>query len=908
MFSFQSNINYSTILYIRFLTGTGVGLLHGACSLNMGKNDSLEKKQNGFHPPKEERNSMSSPYLNLDSGMAKVWLTGFAISIITSGVLYNLLRQSHLYSVLTGSGPSFWVSFLAAPLFFGAIVYATEVGLQFCCFRGASSANMNPTYNGNIHQSHKEGHGTYHTAPSYSWENSISLDSEYTNGSGSVKRRNVRKKVLSNMTEVATSRENTIVEAGGSGWATPTHNKTDPYNRARLDSNRSTRSNDVFFDCVSYDESDAIGFNVDEHYEDLEQQHRENEQIDDEEMKRSSYGKNKNDDTSTKTRNNIHSIAKYVDSRCVYADGSPAHVQSGLCPATVPRAYKELFGSQSQNKWDETQQWRSNRRLYKIHTVPHVFFPKIKAAYPHYIHGFTKKGYPVIYEKPGAMNLKEFFRNGGSIDDMIRHYTFFMEYLSNVLCNKPELRHLLDQRPEEESASHWGFTVAMDIKGISLSVLSGDVMRYLKQAGDINTAHYPVSITTAILLQSPFWLSGSFGMIKSILPSSTKAEILSASNQLQGLKEYIDEDQIPKEYGGSSPYPLGEHPYEIELQQLVDNIKDREDIDNDDDLVDELTDNHMILQSNAPSSHVPSHELEDLEMCTPLQEDFIDNTSDRDRKESSNEYVFCVISIMHGLWCGVQGSLETALPLWLLSPSILGGLGYEPRRTGFALFSASIVLMWLLRTKASYILARIPVDSPMRGYRIGVGSQAVLMGLIPFIAYIAKDDSMLVMTTTILISALIFIASMVGRSSSSILHFEATKSYVDKLSLRCDSTTGLGATLNRIVQFYRTGGFTYSLGTIGEIAGAFFISFIFAHSAQTSRSFPFDASFSFYTGSLLCSMLYMLSFSLYVDVSGEVTRRGKIEGSASRCELAREVFDVSLSDMASLFTEPTWSG
>merc|ERR1719223_2371557 len=78
---------------------------------------------------------------------------------------------------------------------------------------------------------------------------------------------------------------------------------------------------------------------------------------------------------------------------------------------------------------------------------------------------------------------------------------------------------------------------------------------------------------TAILLQSPFWLSGSFGVIKNILPLSTKAEILSASNQLEGLLEYIDEDQIPKGYGGSSPYPLGQHPFELELRGLVESIK-----------------------------------------------------------------------------------------------------------------------------------------------------------------------------------------------------------------------------------------------------------------------------------------------------------------------------------------------
>lgn len=37
----------------------------------------------------------------------------------------------------------------------------------------------------------------------------------------------------------------------------------------------------------------------------------------------------------------------------------------------------------------------------------------------------------------------------------------------------------------------------------------------------------------------------------------------SAANVLQTLLTKIDEDQIPREYGGSSEYALGEHPWEV---------------------------------------------------------------------------------------------------------------------------------------------------------------------------------------------------------------------------------------------------------------------------------------------------------------------------------------------------------
>ena len=34
-----------------------------------------------------------------------------------------------------------------------------------------------------------------------------------------------------------------------------------------------------------------------------------------------------------------------------------------------------------------------------------------------------------------------------------------------------------------------------------------------------------------------------------------------------------DDDQIPPDYGGSSPYRLGEHPYEVGLTNMIDDLE-----------------------------------------------------------------------------------------------------------------------------------------------------------------------------------------------------------------------------------------------------------------------------------------------------------------------------------------------
>jgi hypothetical protein len=271
---------------------------------------------------------------------------------------------------------------------------------------------------------------------------------------------------------------------------------------------------------------------------------------------------------------NEEEIAQYRGGCCVYADGSPAVVQPGDSVGTIPENYLKFYNQDrvaTQKAWVATQAWRLEQKVWRIHTLPNPWFSRIKESYPHFIHGHSKSGYPIIYEQPGRMNLKELFRSGCDIADMVHHYIFFVEFISNRICTRKDLRSLIGgpDAPAHNS-SLWGTYVVMDVSGAGLSHLNGDVLKYLKRAGDINSQHYPLSMKRAFLVNSPFWLAGAWSGLKSILPASVPVDILSPTNYPSALRHYIDEDQIPIEYGGTSPYKLGEHPYELELKILVD--------------------------------------------------------------------------------------------------------------------------------------------------------------------------------------------------------------------------------------------------------------------------------------------------------------------------------------------------
>ncbi len=255
----------------------------------------------------------------------------------------------------------------------------------------------------------------------------------------------------------------------------------------------------------------------------------------------------------------LESTARYdiVTRCCIYDDGSAAHIPAGTLIRAIPSNYLEICRGKldkAQAMWKGTQRWRRNQEVWKIHTLPNPWYIRIKEAYPHYIHGFTKEGYTVIYEKPGKMQLKELFREGCTISDMTRWYTFFMEYLSNCVVGP------------NHTGDNWGFVVVMDMRGAGVTMLSSDVLSYLKQAGKINSLHYPLSMKRSLLVHAGSLVAGVWSGVKKVLPESVHVEVFKSPTS---LFNYIDEDQIPPEYGGTSPIALGEHPDELALCSLL---------------------------------------------------------------------------------------------------------------------------------------------------------------------------------------------------------------------------------------------------------------------------------------------------------------------------------------------------
>jgi len=872
------------LCFIRFIMGVLVGLVsHNVTAFRITTN-ACEKEY-----LEEQDPVLGSPIMNTNYERTKCLISGFAVSSLSGGLLYNLLRHSTLLTFLTGGYA--W-SCLVASIFVVGVARASEFVLQLYCLKrpGHEEGMKSSTHGQPLLEE-----GTIAPPPS------------------ALKRRTGGKNL-----EGTPTRSWNRVRLGSYNrgrLVSPSHGS----NRGRLLS-QSSESSDRFFDCESqandsFEEQDLlVGYGHDPMTDLGEEDHGD-------------------------------SIAKFIDGRCIFEDGTPASVPAGLCPSVPPRNYQEMHKSKAMAKWSETQRWRMKSRAWKILDTPHPWFPKIKDHVSSTLHGFSRMGYPVVYEKPRDMHIKALFQNELEVSDLIHNYVFFLEYMSHIICNKPEVREALDQRPDEQSSSKWGFIIVWDMTNFSLTAnASASVLKYLSQADTVNSLHYPDTMVRGFAINTPFWFSGAFRTVKSVLPASLKIDIFSGSNQLDGLRAHIDDNQIPKEFGGSSAYKLGEHPFETDLHELAQTLNSRGDSENDHEIEIECDDvpNYMsqelcrddhISQAvrkgsiDTPQVCNPNDDIENTlgslsPLCKPPPSELIHIRTDRSvqtvplryneeaggkkakmKLHHSEEYVFVLVSIMHSLLCSILGSLQTILPLWLMCPHTLGGLGYGPSRAGMSYFSSSVVLMLLLQTKLSRLVFHVPENASLRGYRIGVGAQVFFLILLPFIPAPSSHDNFLTMIAIILLGTSLVIAIMIGINSVATLHLTATISYVEKLSLQCDTRTSLGNLINRIVNACKRGGLTYAIGVGGEIIGAIIVMPMYAYSTDEEIPLPLGASLKFYTAASLCVILYTASFSLSLKLVGKQNKQdGVIEnqGFSYLCALLGDIYTIATGDVALL--------
>lgn len=223
----------------------------------------------------------------------------------------------------------------------------------------------------------------------------------------------------------------------------------------------------------------------------------------------------------------------------------------------------------AEKAWKATRQWRQDEGISAMLSEPRPLIGEVKAEYPFFLHGHTKEGYPVIYERTGQVDPQKLFGERQlRTKDIMDNYVYFLEFLSSVLTQNKAIKELQHAPASELHRDTWGLMYVMDVKGVNASHVTGEMLQCRLRALHVHSAHYPHNLKRMLLINTPSWVSRMFWMLRGN-SLGFDFDFRSESQYLAELREHIEMDQIPKEFGGSSPYALGEHPYDIQFSSFA---------------------------------------------------------------------------------------------------------------------------------------------------------------------------------------------------------------------------------------------------------------------------------------------------------------------------------------------------
>lgn len=105
---------------------------------------------------------------------------------------------------------------------------------------------------------------------------------------------------------------------------------------------------------------------------------------------------------------------------------------------------------------------------------------------------------------------------------------------------------------------------------VSLSLKKS--VEYVRKCSHFTGQHYPERAGHVIVINIPRWFAMIWNVVKPMVDEVTlkKISIVRGKDEVfQALVEKIPVENIPPEYGGKSPYPLGASPEEEALRDLM---------------------------------------------------------------------------------------------------------------------------------------------------------------------------------------------------------------------------------------------------------------------------------------------------------------------------------------------------
>eukprot|EP00571_Detonula_confervacea_P011762 CAMPEP_0172299760 /NCGR_PEP_ID=MMETSP1058-20130122/1987_1 /TAXON_ID=83371 /ORGANISM="Detonula confervacea, Strain CCMP 353" /LENGTH=462 /DNA_ID=CAMNT_0013009315 /DNA_START=16 /DNA_END=1404 /DNA_ORIENTATION=- len=171
---------------------------------------------------------------------------------------------------------------------------------------------------------------------------------------------------------------------------------------------------------------------------------------------------------------------------------------------------------------------------------PSVFM----AQYPQLYHSHAKNGCPVFISKPGVLNVDGM--------ECITTLDGILKFHWHVMMHDYKKR-LLDHKEAHPDFSNFQCVCVIDLEHLSTSQLSQRALSIVKTQTAIDSVCFPETMNKTLVINAPRFFSLTWNIIKGWIDPRTagKIELISGRKTWEArLRELVDEDQLPSDYGG----------------------------------------------------------------------------------------------------------------------------------------------------------------------------------------------------------------------------------------------------------------------------------------------------------------------------------------------------------------------
>jgi hypothetical protein len=168
------------------------------------------------------------------------------------------------------------------------------------------------------------------------------------------------------------------------------------------------------------------------------------------------------------------------------------------------------------------------------------------SQYPQLYSGHSKIGCPVFYSKPGMLNI-DGIECITTLEGIIKFHWHVMQ--------SDYLKRLLKFKEKNPNFNRFESVSVLDLDGLTMAKLNARTLDIIKQQAFIDSLCFPETMNKMVIVNAPRAFSITWPIIKGFVDARTasKIEIFSSTSAAaKMLKEIIDEDQLPVDYGGTA--------------------------------------------------------------------------------------------------------------------------------------------------------------------------------------------------------------------------------------------------------------------------------------------------------------------------------------------------------------------